>query len=207
MASEDLEKNFVDAVIECDYLAREGSQLEMKALLSQVDRVSLLDLAIRNPHISGRQISALIPLIIEGNEQEHIRAAPELITNISPMEQSGGDLPILAFLASLIPFLAPDYIVPPQFDLSHTLTLFMEDDPKEQNWRINSDTLMHYLNRGAFDTLSDQESVRKFLNICTHRYHWRIQDRSQDQQTSILTHERAIELEKKLPSLAAGASS
>ncbi|KZS92059.1 hypothetical protein SISNIDRAFT_486991 [Sistotremastrum niveocremeum HHB9708] len=44
MASEDLEKNFVDAVIECDYLAREGSQLEMKALLHQVDRVSLLGL-------------------------------------------------------------------------------------------------------------------------------------------------------------------
>ncbi|KZT31279.1 hypothetical protein SISSUDRAFT_1133616 [Sistotremastrum suecicum HHB10207 ss-3] len=201
MASEDLEKNFVDAVIECDYLAREGSQLEMKALLSQVDRVSLLRLILQNPHFSGRQISALMHLTMEGDELEHIQAAPALLTNIPPMAQRDGDLPILAFLACLIRFLPPDYIVPPPFDLSHTLTLFMEDDPNEQNWRINSDTLIHYLHRGAFDTLSDQESVRSFLEICVNHNWWPISDWSQDQQTSATTRERAIELKKKVEAL------
>ncbi|KZT36051.1 hypothetical protein SISSUDRAFT_1050409 [Sistotremastrum suecicum HHB10207 ss-3] len=198
MASEDLEKNCVDAVIECDYLAREGSQAEIKLLFSQVDRISLLGLLIRNPHFSGRQISALIPLVMEGNEPQHIHAASALLANSPPMAPSDGDLPILTFLASLIPFLPPDYNVPPQFDLSRILALFTGRHLNRQTWRKNSDALMHYLHRGAFDALSDQDSVREFLNICANRPYWWMEDWSQDQRTSILTRERAIELKKKL---------
>lgn len=207
MASEDLEKSFVDAVKECDYLAREGSQSEMKALLSQVDRVSVVRLILESPYLSGQHISALIPLIIEGNEQEHIHTAPTLLANTAPTVRFDGDLPILAFLTSLIPSLPSDYIVPPDFDLSRTLTLFMSNDPDRRTWRKNSDTLLHYLHRGAFDTLSDQESVRPFLNTCINTPWWMDELWNEVQRTSTLTRERAIQLKKKPEELDAGASS
>ncbi|KZS92060.1 hypothetical protein SISNIDRAFT_486992 [Sistotremastrum niveocremeum HHB9708] len=146
-----------------------------------------------------------MPLIVEGNELEHIHTAPALLANIPPVAPSDGDLPILAFLASLMTFRPSDYyIVPPHLDLSQTLTIFMANDPDQRSWRRCSDTLMHYLHRGAFDALSDQDSVRPFLNICTSSPWWMYRW-DQDQQTSTLTRERAIELKKKLPALNAAA--
>ncbi|KZT31278.1 hypothetical protein SISSUDRAFT_1067898 [Sistotremastrum suecicum HHB10207 ss-3] len=201
MASEDLEKSFVDAVKECVHLCREGMQADIKLVLSHVDRVSLLSLILRNPHFSRRHISTLIPSIVDGNEPEHIHAAPTLLANIPPEAQSDGHLPILALLALLIPFLPTDYVVPSDFDLSLTLRLLMYDDPERRTWRKHSDTLMHYLHRGAFDTLSDQDSVREFLDICAHPFYWRMGGWAQNQRTSQLTHERAVELEKKLETL------
>lgn len=200
MASENLEKSFVDAVIECDYLSREGCQAEIKLLLSLVDGVSLLGLLLRNPHFFGRQIPALVALIVEGNALAHIHTAPALLANIPPVAPTDGDLPILAFLASLIPFLPSDYVVPSEFDLSQTLTLFTRNNPDRRTWREYSDTLMLYLHRGAFDALSDPDSVRKLIEVCTDEFLWPIIMRNwnEDQQTSESTRERAIELQKKL---------
>ncbi|KZT34003.1 hypothetical protein SISSUDRAFT_1053456 [Sistotremastrum suecicum HHB10207 ss-3] len=198
MASEDLEKNFVDAVIECDYLAREGNEAEIKGLLSHVDCVALLGLILEYPRFSGQKISSLILLIIEANELECISAAPALLANIPLVARFDGDLPILAFLTSLISFLPPGYIVPPRFDLSQTLALFMLNDPDRQTWRKHSETLMHYLHAGAFDALSDQDSVREFLTICTFPDLWVELGWSWDQGTSAPTRERAIELQRKL---------
>ncbi|KZS92084.1 hypothetical protein SISNIDRAFT_512999 [Sistotremastrum niveocremeum HHB9708] len=196
MSSEDLEENFVDAVKECDSLCRDGKQTEIKGLLSHVDRVSLLRLILQNSRFSGRHILGLMPLIMEGNELQHIHAAPALLANIPSWARSDGDLPILAFLASLIQFLPAHYIVPPEFDLSQTLKLFMANDPVSQTWRKHSDTLIHYLHRGAFDTLSDQGSVRPFLNMCISPLRW-MTYWNEDQKTSTLTRERAIQLKKK----------
>ncbi|KZS92057.1 hypothetical protein SISNIDRAFT_467286 [Sistotremastrum niveocremeum HHB9708] len=193
MASEDSEKNFIDAVIECDYVCREGNEAEIKGLLSHVDCVALL----------GQQIWSLIPVIIEANDLECISAAPALLANIPLVARFDGDLPILAFLTSLISFLPPGYIVPPRFDLSQTLALFMLNDPDRQTWRKHSETLMHYLHAGAFDALSNQDSVRRFLDICADPSYWWMRDWSQDQRTSILTRERAIELQKKIDALEA----
>ncbi|KZS86572.1 hypothetical protein SISNIDRAFT_543898, partial [Sistotremastrum niveocremeum HHB9708] len=197
MACEDLEKSFVDAVKQCDSLCLEGRRDELTLILSHVDRVSLLGLILRNPHFCGRHISALMPLTIEGNEPEHIRAAPVVLASIPPMSPSDGDLPIIAFLAFLIPLLPSKYVVPPDFDLSQALTPFIRYAPDQRTWRKNSDTLMHYLHRGAFNVLSDQDSVRKFLDTCIRPFRW-MRDWNQDQRTSALTHERAVELQKKL---------
>lgn len=132
--------------------------------------------------------------------------APALIATIPSIAQSDGDLPIIAFLASLIPSLPSEYIVPPEFDLSQTLKLFMANGPTPRNWRKNSDTLMYYLHRGAFEALSNQKLVRRFLKLCRKPSDWWMNDWSQDQRTSTLTRERAIELKKKLHALNAGAS-
>ncbi|KZS92083.1 hypothetical protein SISNIDRAFT_487014 [Sistotremastrum niveocremeum HHB9708] len=196
--SEDLEKNFVDAVKECDSLCREGMQAEIKALLELVNRVSLLGLVFQDQHLCGRHVSSLISSIIEADPPECIRAAPALIADSSITARWDGDLPLLSFLATLIQFLPSDYIVPPEFDLSWILSLFVSTRPNLQTWRRHSDTLMHYLYHGALDTLSDQASVGYFLNICTDRYPWIMENWRQDQQSSALTRERAIELKKRL---------
>ncbi|KZS92053.1 hypothetical protein SISNIDRAFT_467283 [Sistotremastrum niveocremeum HHB9708] len=193
-ASEDLEKNFINAVIECDYLSREGRQAEIKVFLSQFDRVPLLRLVLQNPHFSGQRISSLIRVIIEPNELECIGAAPAMLANIPPIARSDGDLPVLAFLAALIPFLPPDYIVPPDFNLSQTITLFMQNDLNKQTWRKNSDTLMHYLDRGAIETSSDVNSVRRFLNLCRDPYDDVFAWWSRDHRTGDHTRDRALEL-------------
>ncbi|KZS86787.1 hypothetical protein SISNIDRAFT_491632 [Sistotremastrum niveocremeum HHB9708] len=199
-ASQDLEESFADAIIECDSLCQEGTRAQLKTLLSHVDRVPLLSLVLQNPRFSGQHISALVPLIVEGNEPEHIRAAPDLITDVSLMARSNGHLPILAFLTTLIPFLPPDYVVPTGFDLSQTLKLFMDNYPNQHSWRKHSDTLMHYLHRGALDALSDQNSVREFLDTCIRAFRW-MDDWNEDQQTSTLTRERAVKLKRKLEEL------
>ncbi|KZT31689.1 hypothetical protein SISSUDRAFT_1067556, partial [Sistotremastrum suecicum HHB10207 ss-3] len=200
--SKTLEECFVDGVKELDSLCRESKQADVKVVLSHVDRNSLLELILQNLHFSGQHISTLIPLVIEGNELEHIHAASALLANIPPVAPSDGDLPILAFLASLIPFLPSDYVVPPEFDLSQTLTLFTDSPPDRQTWRKNSETLMHYLHRGAFDALSDPDSVRDFLEICADPDSWWFRHWSKSEKTSESTRERAIELKKKLPALA-----
>ncbi|KZS92054.1 hypothetical protein SISNIDRAFT_486986 [Sistotremastrum niveocremeum HHB9708] len=201
LTSEDLEGSFVDAVKECDSLCREGRQAEIKILLSHLDLASLPLLVLRCPGFSGRHISALINLIIQENGPEHVRTAPDVLANIPPMARSHGDLPVLSFLASLIPFLHPEYIVPPDFDLSQTLTRLMRSDPHEQTWRKHSDTLMLYLHRGAFDTLSDRASVGTFLDTCAESDTWAMRHWRQDQRTSAPTRERAIQLKEKLESL------
>ncbi|KZS92061.1 hypothetical protein SISNIDRAFT_486993 [Sistotremastrum niveocremeum HHB9708] len=186
--AEDREECFIDAVKQCDSLSREGRQDEIKLILSQVDRVPLLGLILRNPHFS----------VVEGNELDHSRLAPALIATIPSIARSDIDLPIIAFLASLIPSLPLEDIVPPEFDLSQTLKLFMANGPTPRTWRKHSDTLMHYLHRGAFEALSNQKLVRRFLNLCRKPSDWWMNDWSQDQRTSTLTRERAIERKKKL---------
>lgn len=202
-----LEEFFIEVVKECVALCQAGEEAEIKDVLSDVDRDSLLDLILRNPKFSGQHISALMSLIIEGNEPDYICAAPFLITCISPMERSDGDLPVLAFLTALIPSLHPDYIVPRGFDLRQTLTLFMDHEPDPQTWRRYSDTLIQYFKRGALQTLSNKDSAREFLDFCTDPSQKMQDEWAEDQQTSTFTRERAIQLKKKLEELDAGTSS
>ncbi|KZT36050.1 hypothetical protein SISSUDRAFT_1063963 [Sistotremastrum suecicum HHB10207 ss-3] len=203
---EDPKGMFVDAVKECDHLCREGNQAEIKDFLSPVDRVSLLGLILQDPGLSGRHILGLLPLIIEGNALEHVQAAPVLLTKVPPTARSDGDLPVLAFLAALIPFLPSDYIVTPDLDLSRTLALFVSSDPHEQTWRKYSDALIHYLHRGAFDAVSDQDAVREFLEICIDQYPGVMRNWHAAQRTSESTREQAMELKEQLKELDAGAA-
>lgn len=204
MASEDLEKKFIDAVTECDHVCREGMQAKIADFLSHVNCVSLLDLILQNPRFSAQHISSLIPVIIEANELECIDAAPALLANIPPVARSDGDLPVLAFLASLILFLPSDYVVPSEFDLSQLLSLFMRNDPDKQTWRKYSDALMHYLHCGAIETSSDRDTVRRFLDLCSQPYADVFWLWSWNCRTSDETRDRALELLAQLDVTRAG---
>ncbi|KZT41535.1 hypothetical protein SISSUDRAFT_1059268 [Sistotremastrum suecicum HHB10207 ss-3] len=74
---------------------------------------------------------------------------------------------VLDFLAHIIPSLPPTFHVPDDFELSDVLETFVRNKRLPQNWRKHSDTIIFYLDHGAFNRLEDFDDVLKFCNLCT----------------------------------------
>ncbi|KZT36053.1 hypothetical protein SISSUDRAFT_94772 [Sistotremastrum suecicum HHB10207 ss-3] len=197
-SSQELQGNFIDAVMGCDCLLREQKKDEVTDILLRVGHLPILEAFIRNPRLRLKHISALVLLIIEGGEYTYLRYLSPAITDPSLLDLPGAYNPILEFLALLLRHLPSAFTVPREFDLSQTFSLFMRNRPDKDTWRKFSDALIQYLDHGALGALSDQIYVRRFLKLCVNPYDPEFLFWEPNERTSESTRQRAAELMKKL---------
>lgn len=203
--SDAIEDGFLDAVKECNSLVQDGKGDDVKNILSHVDLHALLGILIQNMHIRWQHISSLVLLITQGKELESLNALTPIIVNVPLLDRSDSDLPVIEFLASIIPSHPSDFVVYDKFDLSRTLTLLMRRGPDQRTWRKYSDTLIYYLDHGAFDTLSDSDAVRKFLGYyCLEGSYEMRRWWDPDERTNESTRVRAKHFMQKLDARNAG---
>ncbi|KZS86786.1 hypothetical protein SISNIDRAFT_461492 [Sistotremastrum niveocremeum HHB9708] len=192
------EDNFVDAVRECNSLIKEHKRSEIQDILSRVDHLNLLESFIQSPHLRIHHISSLVSRIIEGKELIYVRDLGPIIAHLPSLMICDQYIPVIEFLAHILKLLPSEFTAPRELDLSRLIPLFTQSEPNEETWRKYSDTLMQYLHCGAFDSLSDLNSVRRFLDLCTETggpFNWW----NSADKTSDSTRERATALKNKLP--------
>ncbi|KZS92080.1 hypothetical protein SISNIDRAFT_487012 [Sistotremastrum niveocremeum HHB9708] len=203
VTTQELDEKFIDAVMTCNSLIGEQAVREVKNISSHVDHLQILKVFIRNTRFRISHISALVSLAIEGKEHAYLRDLSAFMTDQSLLDYPDAYQPIIEVLALILPYLPSQFTTPLEFDLSLTFKLFLRNDPGRDTWRQYSDTLIYYLDRGAFKAGSDKEPLRSFLKLCIHPSRtpgmWQSWDRSQE--TSEATRERAAELLAKLDAL------
>lgn len=159
---------FRSAVNDCKSLLRDGKSEDVTLILSD-NRTSFVKSVVRNPRLGWEFFKDLAKLITAGNEVAILDEIAEFLSNLPKMRTVGirSELLVIEFLASLIPSLPVDFIVPPTLDLSSTLTLLNKHHLKKFfNWMRYSDTLMYYLDHGGFETLSTMRAAHEFLQYC-----------------------------------------
>ncbi|KZS92286.1 hypothetical protein SISNIDRAFT_550672 [Sistotremastrum niveocremeum HHB9708] len=201
MSSKDAEQTLLDGIQHYGSLSRDRMEIGLKDILLDVNYLPLLEVLIRNPRFRVRRLSWFFSVMVEeGHEGEYLHYLSQAIAHLPWLDYSHCHHRIIEFLSRLLRYLPYDFTVPPGFDLSETVTLFMMHEPSENNWRKYSDTLLQYFNSGAFDTLSDKECIRGFLHLCINpspkMLHW-----SATQQTSTSTRNGAIAFLAKLDAL------
>lgn len=197
MISEDAQDIFMDSIIECMTLIQEGLGPDVRVILSQVDRLALLGLLVQNPPLPWSNPSDLIPFIAEGKELELLGGLAPTINNLLILSEYSGEVPLIEFFTHIIPALQSNFIVPNDLDLSRSFIIFAQLSPNRTTWRKYTKTLMYYLDHGAFNALSDPESIRGFLDLCI-RITPRMRRWDRELQIGRSTHNRATEYLDKL---------
>lgn len=181
------ETDFVRAIKGCRSLITEARHDHVKDIVSHVNRSTLLEILIQNPRIRAKHITGLIPLITDGNELDYLHALAPTIA--MPLSIHYGDdhndqydlPPVIEILAQFIPSIPSDNAVFKELDLFQTMALFVQNSFYQSTTRKYCNTLIYYLDRGAFDTLSDMDSAREFFaKICNRN--WRIWDLWEDEE-------------------------
>ncbi|KZT34452.1 hypothetical protein SISSUDRAFT_274760 [Sistotremastrum suecicum HHB10207 ss-3] len=201
MSLKDAEQKILDGIQHYGSLTRDRFKLELENILSDVNYFPLLEVLIRNPRFRVRRLSWFLSVMVEeGHELEYLHHLSQAIAHLPWLDYPHCHHRVIEFLSRLLRYLPDGLTVPPGFDLSETVTLFMMHEPSENNWCKCSDTLLQYFNSGAFDTLSDKECIRGFLHLCINpspkMVHW-----SATQQTSTSTRNGAIAVLAKLDAL------
>ncbi|KZT41682.1 hypothetical protein SISSUDRAFT_233291 [Sistotremastrum suecicum HHB10207 ss-3] len=154
------------AVEACNRLLRDGGTDQVTAILSHVERASVLRSFVRNPYMRSRTLANLVAFITKGNETEILNELSDFFSDLPEMSVVSDDdqhpLPVCSLLEHLLPSSLSDIIVPPSLDLSPLLGLVNQHSLYE--W--SSRTLTHYLNQGGFDKLSDLHPALKLWEFC-----------------------------------------
>lgn len=160
----------METIKECRYLILEGREELVRDIMSHVPRLPLLEVLIQNPSIHTRDLHGLIPLITNGSELDFIhKLAPTIArmpsNHVRRRDEQSHELPPgVEILAQLIPFFRSEDPVFQELDLSQTFTILWDSYFTPQTQRKYATTLIHYLDRGAFDKLSGMEYARWFLS-------------------------------------------
>ncbi|KZT34200.1 hypothetical protein SISSUDRAFT_1053165 [Sistotremastrum suecicum HHB10207 ss-3] len=160
---ETLTKKFVDACDRCNLLIlRDGPLLN----LTQDDLSMILKSLLRNPVLSWTDLEHWMSSMPWENEDIWgIISRPE---NLVHSHYIGTDLLPLELLCYLD---ENDFDIPHDYDFSPFLGCVTRHTPRCKTWRKYSDILMRYISRfGAFETLHDHDSARKFFNLCAEEY-------------------------------------
>ncbi|KZS91620.1 hypothetical protein SISNIDRAFT_467553 [Sistotremastrum niveocremeum HHB9708] len=155
---------------------------------------ALISQGRRNSHLEWSRIADLISMLTKDHEVEllteiSMSALLDFGWPYNPLENHSVVYLVLDFLAHIIPSLPPTFHVPDSdaknwfepgsgilaepnqvpddFELSDVLETFVRNKRLPQNWRKHSDTIIFYLDHGAFDRLEDFDDVLKFCNLCT----------------------------------------
>ncbi|KZT36952.1 hypothetical protein SISSUDRAFT_914236 [Sistotremastrum suecicum HHB10207 ss-3] len=161
----DREDIFRRAVVACDRLLSDGRTDDVTAILSCVDRASVLRSLIQNPDMWWYEIDSLVAFIVKGNEIEILDEMASFFSNLPEMSAftiSNDPLLVCTFLEhiirqSLSNFAAPQFLdLSPVLDIVHQHNLF-------QHYSM---TLIYYLNRGGLDNLSDLHPALELWEYC-----------------------------------------
>ncbi|KZT38518.1 hypothetical protein SISSUDRAFT_735667 [Sistotremastrum suecicum HHB10207 ss-3] len=131
-----------------------------------------IGLLIQSSNMKWSRLESLVSLVVRGRETELLNDMSDFIGNPSAVRDHACYLRVLDFFAQLIPLLPLNFTVSHSFDMFHILDLFDQYGPYRQTWRKHSDTIMFYLNHGAFERL-DWQGVHvsmplKFFKYCAN---------------------------------------
>ncbi|KZS89490.1 hypothetical protein SISNIDRAFT_226475 [Sistotremastrum niveocremeum HHB9708] len=144
---------FESALRQCDALIRSGRSNDVAKIIA-INWPSILKSLIRSP-FEVSETEHLFPFIARGRERMVLQEISNLISELPPSNSIG--IHIFEFLELLSPLLPNELVLPSNFNLSRVLFMLLRDE-KVTNvdaWRHYSETLIFYLDRGAFHQLSD----------------------------------------------------
>ncbi|KZS92690.1 hypothetical protein SISNIDRAFT_509706 [Sistotremastrum niveocremeum HHB9708] len=163
----DRRRIFIFTASVCNRLATEEDPSTLTALLRNVDRSRVIVSLIRSPSLVWHE--NLLSLLTRGNAKHvfHKVMNKMLYDHLLPESLSR----ICRFLGFLVPHLSPTFNVSP---VDFSPLLFLVDPSKGQKqqqliWE-HYDTLLYYLNHGAFDCLSELRSAHSLWEWCRDRY-------------------------------------
>ncbi|KZS88894.1 hypothetical protein SISNIDRAFT_528661 [Sistotremastrum niveocremeum HHB9708] len=161
----DREDIFGSAVMTCKRLLSDGRTDDVTAILSCVDRASVLRSLIRNPGMWWFEIRDLVTFIVKGSEVEILDEMSDFLSNLPEMSAfADSDNPLLVceLLEHIIRRRPSDFSSPHSLDLSPVLELVNQNSL----FKRYSKTLIYYLARGGLENLSDLHSALKLWEYC-----------------------------------------
>ncbi|KZS91655.1 hypothetical protein SISNIDRAFT_487316 [Sistotremastrum niveocremeum HHB9708] len=159
-------------------------------ILQEVPLALFIFILMRTSRWDWDRVKSLISSTVQDRELELLAGLTNLIEDHRFMHDHATCMIVLDLLAHLIPNLPSTFSAPPGFDLSELMEGLTRCRPNRKRWRVQSDTIMFYLNHGAFELLANLDYAKHFFEAC-------IQDTRKmkywddDAQTSGRTRERS----------------
>lgn len=155
---------FIGAVNHCSFLLLTDKLDGFSDLISS-HHVSILTSLLNSSLLDWLTIEPFVSHIAKNNTSilYDVLACVDLFQQ-EPYQSSINPL-IIHFLVHLKKMNAP---IPQSYDLSPVLVVIAHQEPDLFTWQRYSDTLMYYLDNGAFEHLSDPEPARKFFQLCAN---------------------------------------
>ncbi|KZT34450.1 hypothetical protein SISSUDRAFT_1065321 [Sistotremastrum suecicum HHB10207 ss-3] len=194
-------KNFKRPILELSDLDDQQKQAVVTSILSKAQRSDFVTLLIKKSHLPWNRVQDLVLSAAKDHELEILsamsdsRAFDDLGNHVAAM---------LNFLGCLIPSLPSDVCVPSSFDLSSVVLNITRRKRDRQAWRKHSDTIIFYLDHGAFDQIRSNylDDAAHLFNICTVDSQ-KMKKWKDEERTSEHTRQRAMFYREKLKARAA----
>ncbi|KZS91595.1 hypothetical protein SISNIDRAFT_487263 [Sistotremastrum niveocremeum HHB9708] len=162
-------KHFKGPILELIELPEQHREDVVRQILSKTHLQDFISFLIQKSNLKWSRLESLVSLVVRGRETELLNDMSDFIGNPSAVRDHACYLRVLDFFAQLIPLLPLNFTVSHSFDMFHILDLFDQYGPYRQTWRKHSDTIMFYLNHGAFERL-DWQGVHGSMPLKFFRY-------------------------------------
>ncbi|KZT33678.1 hypothetical protein SISSUDRAFT_1053918 [Sistotremastrum suecicum HHB10207 ss-3] len=160
------------------------------AILQEVPLVLFIFVLMRTSRWDWDRVQSLIASSVQDRELELLAGLPKLIYDHRFMHDHATCIIVLDLLTHLMPNLPSTFSVPPGFDLSELMEGLIRCPPNRKQWRSQSDTIMFYLDRGAFESLANLDYAKHFFEACSQDTR-KMEYWDDEAQTSARTRERA----------------
>ncbi|KZS93753.1 hypothetical protein SISNIDRAFT_454175 [Sistotremastrum niveocremeum HHB9708] len=189
-------KAFKRPILELLNLDNDQTNTVVTQILSEVPRSDFVDLLIWKSHLPWALIQDLVLSTARDHEVEILTDMPNAALLNSPNQAMSV---FLDFLGGLVPSLPFDFDVPRSFDLSQVIYHLSRYQRKRQTWRKHADTIIAYLDRGAFEQISRNYLVdaANFFQLCMSESQ-KMKEWEDEERTSEYTRDRAISYREKL---------
>ncbi|KZT33160.1 hypothetical protein SISSUDRAFT_1066350 [Sistotremastrum suecicum HHB10207 ss-3] len=170
-------------------------------ILSKMQRSDFVTLLIKKSHLPWNRVQDLVLSTAKDHEFEILTA----LSDFGPSDIPSHTMSVfLDFISRLVPSLPPDFTVPPSFDLSYVIYHIAWHKRKRQTWRKHSDTILAYLDHGAFDQIRSNylDDAARLFNLCITGSQ-KMKEWDVDERTSEHTRQRAMFYREKLKARAA----
>ncbi|KZS88895.1 hypothetical protein SISNIDRAFT_469786 [Sistotremastrum niveocremeum HHB9708] len=177
-------------ILELLDLDEEQRNAVVARILSEIQRSALVAQLIQVPFSPETRIRDLVSYLTKDHELEILDAMSSSDTLCPESNQMSGLIDFLACLALSLP---SDFSVPASFDLCHVIYHIAHHKLERQTWRKHGDTVMFYLDHGAFDKIGRDylNDAAHFFSRCTYTSD-RMISWDDAERTSEYTEERAI---------------
>lgn len=179
-----LKSQFLHAVNHCSFLLLTNKLDGFVDLISN-HHISILTSLLNSALLGWHTVEPFLSYLPE-NDPSILSAVVARIEPFQQTDQSGISLLGIDFLVHLREKNVP---LPHSYDLSPMLVVITRHDPDWHTWEQYSDTLMHCLDSGTFEYLSNQGPARDFFQLCANEPDWTVFDYRN--RTSDETRERA----------------
>ncbi|KZT34991.1 hypothetical protein SISSUDRAFT_1064843 [Sistotremastrum suecicum HHB10207 ss-3] len=169
-------------------------------ILSEVRRSDVVSLLIHESHLPWNRVGDLVKYVTKDHELEILTA----VSDFHPFKIPNHTMSIfLDFLGHLVTSLPSDFTVH-SLNLSRVIYRLVRHERKRHTWRKHTDTIIAYLDHGAFDNIDRVYlgAVVRFLNLCISESQ-KMKKWKDEERTSEPTRQRAMFYREKLKARAA----